>query len=188
MCIFLCFDTIRRKRILTDAVVIKCAYGLHSYGIFGHFVLFLPRERRGGVAIHASDGKQEKSSALYLSCRPFSHLFLDDSAETTMAERTYGFPGKLPAAWSHKIPEWSQKIPDRQKVTAAYVAAREAIGSLSIGRLCGTLGDDDDEEYQNMCVLLQRVRKHDPMTAVCSRSQDAPEAHARRGGGARARR
>ena len=38
MCIFLCFDTIRRKRILTDAVVIKCAYGLHSYGIFGHFV------------------------------------------------------------------------------------------------------------------------------------------------------
>jgi hypothetical protein len=150
--------------------------------------VFLPRERRGGVAIHASDGKQEKSSALYLSCRPFSHLFLDDAAETTMAERTYGFPGKLPAAWSHKIPEWSQKIPDRQKVTAAYVAAREAIGSLSIGRLCGTLGDDDDEEYQNMCVLLQRVRKHDPMTAVCSRSQDAPEAHARRGGGARARR
>jgi hypothetical protein len=114
--------------------------------------------------------------------------FSDDAAETTMAERTYGFPGKLPAAWSHKIPEWSQKIPDRQKVTAAYVAAREAIGSLSIGRLCGTLGDDDDEEYQNMCVLLQRVRKHDPMTAVCSRSQDAPEAHARRGGGARARR
>lgn len=140
---------------------------------------------------HVTDRKEGEVFCSTNPCRPFSQPLLRRLRNHTMSdssERAYGFPGKLPAAWSHKIPEWSQKIPDRQKVTAAYVAAREAIGSLSIGRLCGTLGDDDDEEYQNMCVLLQRVRKHDPMTAVCSRSQDAPEAHARRGGGARARR
>ena len=51
-------------------------------------------------------------------------------------------------AWvPQNVPDWvPTNVPSRQDVYDAALQAKRLFGNISIGKLCGTLGEDDEEE------------------------------------------